>query len=83
MNVAVITDVPALPKSSCEPEMVVTDVDADEYDHVPVIERPLALADGDVMLAFVSPYVADTLLQVNVGVALLIVIVNGSLVAAL
>ena len=68
MNVAVITDVPALPKSNWPAETVTTDVVADEYVHVPV--AAVVATVGAVIVAFASPYVADTFDHVNVGVAL-------------
>ena len=53
MKVAVITDVPALPKSNELPEIATTDVVADEYIQVPV--AAVVATVGAVMVAFESP----------------------------
>ena len=65
VNVAVMTDVPALPKSNSVPETAATDVVADAYDHEPAIEF---VTVGSVIAALASPYVADTFDQLNSGV---------------
>ena len=66
MKVAVITDVPALPKSNWPLEIATTDVVADAYAHVPV--AAVVATVGAVIDTFASPYVADTFDHVNVGV---------------
>jgi hypothetical protein len=53
VKVAVITDVPALPKSNELPEIATTDVVADEYIQVPV--AAVVATVGAVMVAFESP----------------------------
>jgi hypothetical protein len=53
VNVAVTTDVPALPKSNWPPEIVATEVVADEYAHVPVAD--VVATVGAVIVAFASP----------------------------
>ena len=65
VNVAVITDVPALPKSNSAPETAATDDVADAYDHAPETEL---VTVGAVIAALASPYVADTFDQLNSGV---------------
>ena len=65
VNVAVITEVPALPKSNSAPEIAATDVVADAYDHEPEIEF---VTVGAAIAALASPYVADTFDQPNNGV---------------
>ena len=65
VNVAVITDVPALPKSKSDQEIFATDVVADAYDHEPEIEF---VTVGAVIAALASLYVADTSDQLNNGV---------------
>ena len=67
MNVAVTTDEPTFPKSRLDPETATTELVADAYNHVPATEPPTV---GAVIVAFASPYVADTDDHVNVGVAL-------------
>ena len=66
VNVAVITEDPALAKSKLDPEIATTEVVADVYDHEPATE-PASV--GTVITALASPYVADTFDHVNVGVA--------------
>ena len=65
VNVAVMTEVPALPKSNSAPEIAATEVVADAYDHEPATEF---VTVGAVIATFASPYVADTSDQLNSGV---------------
>ena len=53
VNVAVITDVPASPKSNEPPEIATTEVVADAYAQVPVAAVVATL--GAVIVAFASP----------------------------
>ncbi|MFM7964110.1 MAG: hypothetical protein ACKPBF_09135, partial [Actinomycetota bacterium] len=73
VNVPVIVAEPALPKSSWVllAAICTTAVALDTYVHEPVAD--VVATVGAVMLAFASPYVADTFDHVNVGVALSIV----------
>ena len=63
---AVITEVPALPKSKLDPEIATTEVVSDAYDHVPATEPPTV---GATIAASASPKTAEIFDQVNVGVA--------------
>jgi hypothetical protein len=67
VNVAVISEVPAFPKSRSDPEIDITDVVADEYVHVPV--AAVVATVGAVIALLTSPKVAVTPAQLNVGVA--------------
>ena len=62
-----ITEDPALAKSKLDPEIATTEVVADVYDHEPATEPATV---GTEIVAFASPYVADTDDHVNVGVAI-------------
>ena len=53
MNVAVMTDDPALPKSNAPLVIVTTEVAAEEYVHVPVAAVVATL--GETMDAFAAP----------------------------
>jgi hypothetical protein len=68
VNVAVITDDPALPKSNAPLVMATTEVAAEEYVHVPVAAVVPTL--GATIVELLAPYVAVTPDQVKVGVAL-------------
>jgi hypothetical protein len=61
VNVAVISEVPAFPKSRSDPEIVTTDVVADEYAHVPV--AAVVATVGAVIALFASPNIAVTPVQ--------------------
>ena len=67
VNVAVMTDEPASPKSNSLPVIVTTEVVADEYDQVPV--AAVVATVGAPIVELVAPYVAVTFDHVNVGVA--------------
>jgi hypothetical protein len=68
VNVAVIVEVPALPKSKSLPDTATTEASEDAYDHVPV--AAVVATVGATIDAFASPNVAVTFDHVNVGVAL-------------
>lgn len=63
-----MTEEPESKTSNLVPEMAMTDVLADEYDHVPVAD--VVATVGDTMVMSASLYVALTSVHVNVGVAL-------------
>ena len=66
VNVAVITEDPALAKSKLDPDRATTEVVADAYDHVPATEPATV---GATIAASASPNEAETFDHVNVGVA--------------
>jgi hypothetical protein len=68
VKVAVTTEVPASRTSNLVPAIAMTEVSAEEYVHVPVAD--VVATAGETMEMSVSPYVALTFVQENVGVAL-------------
>ena len=80
VKVAVMTEVPAPATVRVEPETLMTDVVADEYENEPATDP---VTEGCVTVKAESPKFLETLLQAeNVGVALPIVKVSVTCVAA-
>ena len=73
MKVAVITDVPAPATVNVDPEILMTDVVADEYVNEPASD-PVTV--GAVTVKAESPNVFEALLHVKVGVSFPIVKVS-------